>query len=275
MSQTSITITDGVTTHSDVLNIINSNSSDAESRISELELVSGQGGGGGDVNSGDNVSVFVNDALYVASGDNISSLVNDSGYINDAEFNTSADENSAIYDPSGVSGDAFDFNNFHNVPDYVASGDNISLLVNDSGYINDAEFNTAADENSAVYDPSGVSGDAFDFDNFHNVPDYATSTQQNISSVSSNLTLDADIGGNAKTILTEDITGLDINNAATGENGLIVVEQDGLGPWTFSCQHPVYAGDLADVATNATGDITIGWYNDGQEFKLYVSDFVE
>jgi hypothetical protein len=216
MAQQQILITSGVTTHEDVLSDMNANFSDSETRISSLELISGDS-----IVSGDNVSVFVNDSLY------------------------------------------------------LASGDNISLLVNDSGYINDAEFNTAADENSAVYDPSGVSGDAFDFDNFHNVPDYATSTQQNISSVSSNLTLDADIGGNAKTILTEDITGLDINNAATGENGLIVVEQDGLGPWTFSCQHPVYAGDLADVAANATGDITIGWYNDGQEFKLYVSNFVE
>jgi len=237
MSQTSITITDGVTTHSDVLNIINSNSSDAESRISELELVSGQGVGGGDVNSGDDVSVFVNDALYVASGDNVSDLVND-----------------ALY---------------------VASGDNISSLVNDSGYVNTVEFEAASDQNSAIYDPLGVSGDAFDFDNFHNVPDYTTSTQQNISSVSSNLTLDADLGTNAKTILTEDVTGLDISNTSTGENGLIVVEQDGLGPWTFSSQHPVYAGDLADVATSATGDITIGWYNDGSEFKLYVSNFVE
>lgn len=204
MSQTSITITDGVTTHSEVLNIINSNSSDAESRIHELELVSGQGGGG-DANSGDNISIF----------------------------------------------------------------------VNDSGYVNSLELDSVADENVAIYDPSGVSGDAFDFDNFHNVPDYTTSTQQNISSVSSNLTLDADLGSNAKTILTEDVTGLDINNTSTGENGLIIVEQDGLGPWTFTCQHTVYAGDLADIATSATGEATIGWYNDGSEFKLYVSNFVE
>jgi len=204
MSQTSITITDGVTTHSEVLNIINSNSSDAESRIHELELVSGQGGGG-DANSGDNISIF----------------------------------------------------------------------VNDSGYVNSLELDSVADENVAIYDPSGVSGDAFDFDNFHNVPDYTTSTQQNISSVSSNLTLDADLGSNAKTILTEDVTGLDINNTSTGENGLIIVEQDGLGPWTFTCQHPVYAGDLADIATSATGEATIGWYNDGSELKLYVSNFVE
>ena len=152
MSQTSITITDGVTTHSDVLNIINANSSDAESRIAGLELVSGEGGGG-DINSGDNVSVFVNDSLY------------------------------------------------------VASGDNVSLLVNDSGYVNSVELDSIAEGNTALYDPLGVSGDAFDFDNFHNVPDYTTSTQQNISSVSSNLTLDADLGSNAKTILTEDITG--------------------------------------------------------------------
>jgi len=204
MSQTSITITDGVTTHSDVLNIINSNSSDAESRIAGLELVSGQGGGG-DANSGDNISIF----------------------------------------------------------------------VNDSGYVNSLELDSIADENTALYDPLGVSGDAFDFDNFHNVPDYTTSTQQNISSVSSNLTLDADLGSNAKTILTEDVTGLDINNTSTGENGLIIVEQDGLGPWTFTCQHPVYAGDLADIATSATGEATIGWYNDGSELKLYVSNFVE
>ena len=83
MSQTSITITDGVTTHSEVLNIINSNSSDAESRIHELELVSGQGGGG-DANSGDNISIFVND----------------SGYVNSLELDSVADENVAIYDPS-------------------------------------------------------------------------------------------------------------------------------------------------------------------------------
>jgi hypothetical protein len=258
MSQLEFNPISGVSTHEEALTIWNGNATDAESRLSSLELVSGQGGGG-DVNSGDNISIFVND----------------SGYVNSVELDLIAEGNTALYDPLGVSGDAFDFNNFHNVPDYVASGDNISLLVNDSGYVNSVELDLIADENTALYDPLGVSGDAFDFNNFHNVPDYTTSTQQDISSVSSNLTLDADLGGNAKTILTEDITGLDINNSSTGENGLIVVEQDGLGPWTFSSQHPVYVGDLADVATSATGDITIGWYNDGSEFKLYVSNFVE
>jgi len=121
--------------------------------------------------------------------------------------------------------------------DSLVSGDNVSLLTNDVSYM--------------------------------------TSTQQSISSVSSGVTLDNSLGGNADITLTEDVTGLSIINSTSGDSGLIVIEQDGLGPWTFSTIHPVYAGDLADIATAATGQATIGWYNDGSEYKLYVSNFVE
>ena len=56
---------------------------------------------GGGLQSGDNVSLLVNDENYVSSGDNVSLLANDAGYLTDA----------------------------------IQSGNNISLLTNDTGYL--------------------------------------------------------------------------------------------------------------------------------------------
>jgi hypothetical protein len=209
MSQTPITITDGVTTHADVLNIINSNSADAESRMASLEGATGEHLDF--LGSGDNVSLLTNDAGYltdaVQSGDNVSLLANDAGYLTDA----------------------------------VQSGDNVSLLINDAGYSLDSD-----------------------------------QTPQLVSSSSSVLTLDASLGNNANTILTEDVTGFSITNTVSGDSGLIIVEQNASGSWTFTSAYDVLAGDLADIASitaSGIGAASIGWYNDGTDNYLYVSNF--
>jgi len=101
--------------------------------------------------------------------------------------------------------------------------------------------------------------------------------QQSISSVSGVLTLDASLGGNATTTLTEDVTGFSITNAATGDSGLILVEQDNTGSWTFASTYDVLAGDLADIASisaSGSGEASIGWYHDGTDNYLYVSNAI-
>ncbi len=50
-----------------------------------------------DVNTGDNVSVLVNDANYIATGDNVSALTNDAGYITSAD-DADADPTNEIQD---------------------------------------------------------------------------------------------------------------------------------------------------------------------------------
>lgn len=106
---------------------------------------------------------------------------------------------------------------------------------------------------------------------------YVTSdeqTPQSISSASSILTLDASLGANANTTLTEDVTGFSITNTTSGDSGLIIVEQDATGSWTFTSTYDVLAGDLADIASitpSGSGAASIGWYNDGTDNYLFVS----
>ena len=120
---------------------------------------------------------------------------------------------------------------------------------------------------------SGINAN-FD-DSYSNVSGLQTKTKQNtISSSSSILTLDASLGGNAATTLTEDVTGFSITNASTGDSGFILVEQDNTGSWTFASTYEVLAGDLADIATitpSGSGAGAIGWYNDGTDNYLFVS----
>ena len=98
--------------------------------------------------------------------------------------------------------------------------------------------------------------------------------QQAISSVSGALTLDTSLGGNATTTLTEDVTGFFITNAFTGDSGLVQIVQD-TGSWTFVSTYDVLAGDLADIASitpSGSGEASIGWYHDGSDYNLYVSN---
>jgi len=97
---------------------------------------------------------------------------------------------------------------------------------------------------------------------------------QAISSSANTLTLDASLAGNATTTLTEDITTFSITNAASGDSGLILVEQDNTAGWTFTSTYDVLAGDLADIASitpSGSGAASIGWFGDGPDYYLYVS----
>jgi len=101
-------------------------------------------------------------------------------------------------------------------------------------------------------------------------------TPQSISSSSNVLTLDVSLGYNANTTLTEDVSGFSITNTSSGDSGLILVEQDSTAGWTFTSTYDVLAGDLADIASitpSGSGAASIGWYNDGTDNYLYVSNF--
>jgi hypothetical protein len=126
----------------------------------------------------------------------------------------------------------------------------------------------AADAELRLSDLEAVSGDHLSLQ--------TKTIQQSISSSSSILTLDVSLGGNVTTTLTEDVTGFFITNAATGDSGFILVEQDTTAAWTFSSSYDVLAGDLADIASitpSGSGAASIGWYNDGTDKYLFVSDF--
>ena len=76
---------------------------------------------GGGLQSGDNVSLLVNDENYVSSGDNVSFLANDAGYLTDA---VQSGDNVSLF-----------VNNVGYLTDAIQSGNNISLLTNDTGYL--------------------------------------------------------------------------------------------------------------------------------------------
>ena len=99
--------------------------------------------------------------------------------------------------------------------------------------------------------------------------------QNVISSSSSDLTLDCNDGCNAVTTLTEDVTGFNIINSETGDSGLILIEQNDVGGWVFSSLDTVLGGDLADITSitpSGLGVGAIGWYSDGTDQYLFVSD---
>lgn len=100
------------------------------------------------VASGDNISDLTNDANYVASGENISLLNNDVNYIESdttdiagaSGVNNIVQISQSDYDAIGAGN--YDLNTAYFVTDapeinsnYVASGDNVSVFVNDANYV--------------------------------------------------------------------------------------------------------------------------------------------
>jgi len=101
--------------------------------------------------------------------------------------------------------------------------------------------------------------------------------QQDISSSAGTLTLDASLGGNATTTLSEDVSTFNITNTNSGDSGLILVEQDNTAGWTFVSTYDILAGDLADIASvtaSGIGKASVGWYDDGSDYYLFVSDAI-
>ena len=105
-------------------------------------------------------------------------------------------------------------------------------------------------------------------------------TQQTITSSASALTLDVSLGHSATTTLTENITSFTIQNASTGDSGVLIISSNG-GGWTFPDQnglgasHIVHTGspDNVSTLTSATSSaVSIGWYYDGSRHFLYISD---
>jgi len=106
-------------------------------------------------------------------------------------------------------------------------------------------------------------------------------TPQVVTSSSNILQWDHTLGSSAKLTLTEDVYNIIPDNAAEGDSGLIIVEQDGTSNWTLNdaINSRVLAGDLAVIGadmTSATMVCTVGWYlGEGNIKYLYVSDVAD
>jgi len=98
------------------------------------------------------------------------------------------------------------------------------------------------------------------------------------------LSWDHALGSTIKHTLTDDVFSIDVSNVVDGDSGLIILTQDGNGPWTYqgtgffggvNAGQSILAGDLAEVATVLMNEvITLGWFYDGQANQIYyyVSD---
>ena len=100
-------------------------------------------------------------------------------------------------------------------------------------------------------------------------------TPQTVSA-SNIFSFDVSLGYNADVTMTADIVVLQLDNAQAGDSGLFEVRVSG-GPWTWTTTTDptnVMTGDLADIVNLTTSNdiITIGYYYDGTNNLLYVSD---
>ena len=98
------------------------------------------------------------------------------------------------------------------------------------------------------------------------------------------LVWDHALGSTIKHTLTDDVFSISISNVVDGDSGLIILRQDGSGPWTYQgsgvvddgpAEQRILAGDLASIATVLPGEvITLGWFYDEAESQIYyyVSD---
>lgn len=116
--------------------------------------------------SGDNVSIFVNDADYIASGDNISLLSNNVGYITGDSYVTGISYNGSgqlILTTHSGSVTGILSNVSH-------SGDNVSIFINDTGYITTNDYAnprltfylTNTGVNTIVFTGAGTQGTGLD-----------------------------------------------------------------------------------------------------------------
>jgi len=300
MAQQPFNPVSGVSTHLTFRNIFNANAAEAESRISGLESVSGNAdwdatSGYAEILNkpafGDITGSDIADFAAASHTHSLADLTQDGATDGQAiVWNTGSgawiadtvvgggagDMLAATYDPTNVTGDAFDMDN-------MVEGATTKILtdvertklgnITVTGAVNlDDDFATSGQ--GALADSALQSGDNISL--LTNDENYGSFTQQSISSVSSGVTLDNSLGGNADITLTEDVTGLSIINSTSGNNGLIIVKQDNTAGWTFASSYDVLVGDLADIASitpSGSGASSIGWYDDGSDFYLYVSNF--
>ncbi len=118
-----------------------------------------------DVNTGDNVSVLVNDANYISTGDNVSLLANDANYISNGD-NISLLNNDAGFITSPDDADADATNEIQNLFNTITDGSNTYTVVSTT---DDIEFNATGSATVSVDPVTGVitigaSGGAGDLD---------------------------------------------------------------------------------------------------------------
>lgn len=105
-----------------------------------------------------------------------------------------------------------------------------------------------------------------------NLESYVLPSQSEIFSSSGTLTVDGSLRSVLAVILTEDVT-LSIQNAQTGDSGMILVRQDATGSHSLTSSGKVLSGLLSAISsiTPETGIASINWYYDGIDYLLYVS----
>lgn len=157
-----------------------------------------------------------------------------------------------------------------NLPVGVASGTAVfNTDENCLNYYNGEEWISSSDWNSTY---TTVGSNSANWDN--------ANLQQTITSSASALTLDVNSGNSAITTLTENITSFTIQNASAGDTGIIIISSDG-GGWTFPDQdslgatHVIHTGStdsFSSLTTATSSAISMGWYSDGTNNYLYISD---
>lgn len=108
--------------------------------------------------------------------------------------------------------------------------------------------------------------------------------QQNLGVVAGSVLIDVTDGESAIARLSGDTT-LSITGANEGESGMLVLGHDDAGDtWTVSVSapdsndHHVMTGDLANFAEDDNSGYnigTVGWYNDGSDYYMYVSNIIK
>ena len=108
--------------------------------------------------------------------------------------------------------------------------------------------------------------------------------QQNLGVVAGSVLIDVTDGESAIARLSGDTT-LSITGANEGESGMLVLGHEDAGDtWTVSVSapdsndHHVMTGDLANFAEDDNSGYnigTVGWYNDGSDYYMYVSSIIK
>ena len=198
------------------------------------------------------LSSFNDDLSYLSSGDNVSELTNDAGYLTtvasastttegiieiatDAEAQTATATNKALV-PSNIS--SIDLSSFNDDLSYLSSGDNVSLLTNDSGFISDITSESLNDLSDVSFTAgAGIDNYVLTYD--HSTTSWGAEAQASgglaevVDDTSPQLGGDLDVNGNSIT---------------SASNGNVTINPNGTGDISIG----------ADLIPDADATHTIG-----------------
>ena len=208
------------------------------------------------------LSSFNDDLSYLSSGDNVSLLTNDAGYLTSVSSASETVEgiietatnleaqgasvNNKALVPSNISSIAL--SSFNNDLSYLSSGDNVSLLTNDAGYLTDITGENLGDL-SDVTISSVVNAQVLQYDSGSSAWVNATISTGGLGSVVEDTS--PQLGGDL------DVNGNEITSAS---NGNVVINPDGTGDISIG----------ADLIPDADATHTIG--DENNRYISYYGD---